>query len=342
MKIKYIILLLAAPMLGKSQIRDNAGASGTEGAVSGFFETYNPVNYPAGAAGWWHLLDVRHTNINNNYAMQFSGSFYDQNLYFRKTDNSGARPWLRVITEEAGIVRIPKLTIVNPGSSINAGNIGMTTGDFIIQANTGGRFADKGAQLEFAIPADQNGDNLWGQGRILTVAGSADNHNAIGKMIIGTRRMFNKIGTGPEWYYGDDLVIDGVGNIGVGTLLPKEKLSVNGKIRAHEIQVEASNWPDFVFEQKYPLMPLHELESYISKNGHLPQTPSAKEIDANGLSLGEMVKLQQQKIEELSLYIIKQEKRLNDQELRASQQLKLNEKLFDNILSLKKEIKKRR
>ena len=311
MKIKYVILLLAAPMLGKSQIRDNAGASGTEGAVSGFFETYNPVNYPAGAAGWWHLLDVRHTNINNNYAMQFSGSFYDQNLYFRKTDNSGSRPWLRVITEEDGIVRIPKIIGVNSGSSINAGNIGMTTGDFIIQANTGGRFADKGAQLEFAIPADQNGDNLWGQGRILTVAGTTDNHNAIGKMILGTRRMFNKIGTGPEWYYGDDLVIDGVGNIGVGTLLPKEKLSVNGKIRAHEIKVETSNWPDFVFEEGYEIGKLKELESYIKMYKHLPNMPSAKEVETNGIALGEMVKLQQQKIEELTLHLIEKDKQVN-------------------------------
>lgn len=100
MKFRYIAILMFMPMLGWSQTRDNAGASGAEGAVSGFFETYNPVNYPAGAAGWWHLLDIRHTNPANNYAMQFAGSFYDQNLYFRKTDNSADRPWLRVITSK--------------------------------------------------------------------------------------------------------------------------------------------------------------------------------------------------------------------------------------------------
>ncbi|OWK68711.1 hypothetical protein [Pedobacter sp. AJM] len=130
------------------------------------------------------------------------------------------------------------------------------------------------------------------------------------------------------------------GNVGIGTLTPKEALSVNGKIRAQEVKVETSNWPDFVFAPQYPLMPLHDLESYISKNGHLPETPAAKEIDANGLSLGEMVKLQQQKIEELSLYIIQQNKRLNEQELRTMQQLKLNEALSENILLLKKEIRK--
>lgn len=140
--------------------------------------------------------------------------------------------------------------------------------------------------------------------------------------------------------FSEELTISGKGDIGIGTTTPKEKLSVNGKIRAHEVKVETSNWPDYVFAPQYPLMPLHDLERYIAKNGHLPETPAAKEIDANGLSLGEMVKLQQQKIEELSLYIIQQNKRLNAHELRTMQQSKLNEKLSENILLLKKEIRK--
>ncbi|MBT0551021.1 hypothetical protein [Riemerella anatipestifer] len=54
--------------------RDDAGLMGNQ-AASGFFETVDPKNYPVGADLWWHLLDVRHSNPNNNYAMQFSGSF---------------------------------------------------------------------------------------------------------------------------------------------------------------------------------------------------------------------------------------------------------------------------
>ncbi len=65
--------------------RDNAGLQGHAGATSGFFDTSNPVNYPSGAQSWWHLLDVRHHNIYNNFAMQFAGNFYDQEPYFRKT-----------------------------------------------------------------------------------------------------------------------------------------------------------------------------------------------------------------------------------------------------------------
>jgi hypothetical protein len=67
--------------------RDNAGLRGDAGAISGFFETSSPTNNYSGAASFQHLIDVRHTNTTNNYAMQIAGSFYDQQLWFRKTND---------------------------------------------------------------------------------------------------------------------------------------------------------------------------------------------------------------------------------------------------------------
>jgi hypothetical protein len=324
MKTKYIFMLIGLPMFGLAQTRDNAGATGNEGAVSGFFETVNPVNYPAGATNWWHLLDVRHANGNNNYAMQFAGSFYDQNLYFRKTDNWAARPWLRVVTEDNGTVNLTGLNVSSPGINSNVGNSAGITGNFVIQANTGGRFSDKGAQLEFVVPANTDGTNLYGQGRIITVAGNSASYNAAGKMILGTRRMFDKLGTGQEWYYGDDIVIDGVGNIGIGTLTPREKLSVNGNIRAREMKVESTNWPDYVFREDYQLPSLREVEKYIKANNHLPEIPSAAEIEKEGVHLGEMNKLLMKKIEELTLHLIEKENQLETQ---GKTLLKIEERL---------------
>ncbi|NTE04324.1 hypothetical protein G6M26_06395 [Agrobacterium tumefaciens] len=98
------------------------------------------------------------------------------------------------------------------------------------------------------------------------------------------------------------------GNVGIDTHTPKEKLSVNGKIRAHEVKVETSNWPDYVFEEGYQVGKLEELESYIKIHKHLPDMPSAKEVETNGIALGEMVKLQQLKIEELTLHLIEKDK----------------------------------
>ncbi|MEN9413358.1 MAG: hypothetical protein RLZZ342_445 [Candidatus Parcubacteria bacterium] len=82
-----------------TQTRDNAGLRGDAGARSGFFQTSAPVNYPTGASSWWHLIEARHTNTANNYALQIAGSFFDQNLYFRKVNNVTTTAWNKVVSE---------------------------------------------------------------------------------------------------------------------------------------------------------------------------------------------------------------------------------------------------
>jgi hypothetical protein len=110
--------------------------------------------------------------------------------------------------------------------------------------------------------------------------------------------------------------LDKNGNLGIGTTLPTEKLSVKGKIRAHEIKVETTNWPDYVFEEGYHLPTLIEIENHIKANKRLPEMPSAKTVEENGLELGALVKLQQKKIEELTLHLIEKDKQLKNFEVR--------------------------
>lgn len=100
------------------------------------------------------------------------------------------------------------------------------------------------------------------------------------------------------------------GNVGIGINNPADKLAVNGQIRAREIKVEATGWPDYVFSPKYSLPSLDNVASYIKANGHLPGIPSAENIDSDGVALGEMNKLLLKKIEELTLYLIEKEKQL--------------------------------
>lgn len=104
------------------------------------------------------------------------------------------------------------------------------------------------------------------------------------------------------------------GNVGIGTTHPTQKLSVNGTILAKEIIVStaSTNWPDYVFEDYYNLISLKEVENYIKLNRHLPGVPSATKIESNGLAVGEVQKIQMQKIEELTLYVIELQKQIDE------------------------------
>lgn len=100
------------------------------------------------------------------------------------------------------------------------------------------------------------------------------------------------------------------GNVGIGIPNPVDKLGVNGNIRAKEVKVETANWPDYVFETQYQLMPLGELEAFIKINKHLPEMPTAKQVEMNGIELGEMNKLLLKKVEELTLLLIQKDKEI--------------------------------
>ncbi len=106
------------------------------------------------------------------------------------------------------------------------------------------------------------------------------------------------------------LTLTGKGYLGIGTPNPKEMLSVNGTILAKEVKVstDASDWPDFVFEPDYNLKPLSEVENYILTNKHLPDIPSAAQMEEQGVNLAKMNKLLLQKVEELTLYQIEKDK----------------------------------
>lgn len=120
--------------------------------------------------------------------------------------------------------------------------------------------------------------------------------------------------------------LGGEAQIGIGVKDPKNKLDVAGTIRATEVKVE-TGWADFVFDKDYKLPTLQEVEAHINEHKHLPDIPSEKEVKENGVSLGEMQAKLLQKIEELTLYVIEQEKTIKEQGKRMNEQEERIEKL---------------
>ena len=128
--------------------------------------------------------------------------------------------------------------------------------------------------------------------------------------------------TAPDGYansnitWADGLILKNDGKVGIGTTNFSNgidndyyKLAVKGKVHAEEVVVNTV-WPDFVFDKSYKLKSVSEVEQYINEHKHLPDVPSADEVAENGVSLGQSDSILLQKIEELTLYIIEQNKRI--------------------------------
>ncbi|TKG91624.1 hypothetical protein EYV94_21605 [Puteibacter caeruleilacunae] len=132
--------------------------------------------------------------------------------------------------------------------------------------------------------------------------------------------VIDPIGTGVLYIGGYDVATKVImaqkgGNVGIGVANPDvtAKLHVAGTIRAEEIKVKAKT-ADFVFEEDYQLKSLEEVEQFVKERKHLPGIASAKKMEEEGVGLAEMNKLLLQKIEELTLYNIQQNKRMKQLE----------------------------
>ena len=123
-------------------------------------------------------------------------------------------------------------------------------------------------------------------------------------------------------FEGANLFVHNNQKVGIGVENPTHKLEVNGVIKAKEIIVETAGFPDYVFLDDYSLMPLEEVETFIQTNGHLPNIPKGESIEQSGIELGEMQRLMVEKIEEITLHMIEQKKRIDALEA-ENEQLRL-------------------
>jgi len=229
----------------------------------------------------------------------FRGENWDTYLQFFTSPYEANSPQVRMQIDRNGNVGIG---CDNPSAKLHVNNGADSDASILATSSENNKLVVSSGSTQpaycstFKITQDYNGDRRNGY-MSFNRGESTDG----GFLILGTNGQ-------------DRVTIDTYGNVGIGKTNPTEKLEVNGKIRTSEVLITLDNWKDCVFYDNYNLMPLPELEVYINQNKHLPDVLSEKEILETGLPAGEMSKMQMQKIEELTLYIIQLNKIVQKQQ----------------------------
>ena len=193
-----------------------------------------------------------------------------------------------VLADEANATAMMGIGIANPKGKLHIYK--PTTGDYDATL-----ILDGPVNSERSIVFYDEGQMAWWLGRDNTPTSNLYNGIGFWNATVGTALLIKD---------------DGRITIGGGIPKPNAKLTVDGTIHATKVKVEQNVWADHVFEEGYPLPTLPALESYIRENKHLPEIPTAKEVAAEGIDLGDMNRKLLQKIEEQTLHLIDLHKRV--------------------------------
>ncbi|WP_291152170.1 hypothetical protein [Flavobacterium sp. UBA7680] len=299
---------------------------------------YRSRRFPDNGTGAFPFNDYGELMIQGN-SHDNGNSSYNKGISFLTWDGTSPSPLIRMRISPTGNIGIgtnsPTATLEAKTSSITGAetllklsvsdaaqdyfriaNSTLADGQFIPALN-GYRVSDNRAALYLTATTEPNIDSGSDPLMVFDSRTSA--------AAITTRPLF-------AWdsYANRKMILTANGSLGIGTLTTgTHKLAVEGSIGAREIKVQATGWSDFVFKKEYNLPTLEQVEKHIAEKGHLENIPSEEEVLKNGINLGEMNAKLLQKIEELTLYSIEQQKELNT--------VKAKLEKIENLLSKKLE-----
>jgi len=232
-------------------------------------------------------------------------------------DNGPGKIFTTNCGAKVGIGTDDPISLLNVDGQIHSKNISINTydnaGRLTVRASSSDAVIFQDIDGETSFTADRNGKIIIGEGYFNQTLDRAslflgDENHSISSV--------HGKGISLSTYDAEDALFieEESGKVGIGVganhTFGDGLLEVDGTVRAHRYLAELTGWPDYVFESDYELMPLGDLRNFIKNKGHLPNVPSAQEIQDNPADLGSLLKLQMQKIEELILYVLELEERL--------------------------------
>lgn len=281
------------------------------------FKQYHYVGLPSVGSSWNTILGFRGWSDDSGgkaHELAFSD---DNQIRIRSGLSSGWESWRRIISED------------------NSGNVGIGTiaPDMrlgVVGSELGGTLNDlsKLVSLSTKIGVNQSSLQIFSR-RFANGTSWATASTRIQQKIDATDMAFIEFNPqGMSWGMtlgtADQgrLWIDNAGNVGIGTNKisdPGFRLFVDKGIRTRKITVDSKNWPDYVFDTAYDLPTFAELRFFTKKHGHLPDVPSAAQIAREGLDVAGTQEMLLRKIEELTLYIMQLNERLEKVEAKQRQ-----------------------
>jgi hypothetical protein len=218
----------------------------------------------------------------------------------------GLATWVHDGTNWVERMRIAPTGYVGIGTSAPTRKFQVLDTSTAVYTPTGASAAPGGGMFEVMNSSPVDGNSA-------TVLITATN-SATAKNVAYFSAVSNKDGWTPDIAIGqriggsswvERMRISAIGNVGIGTRpVDSFKLAVNGVIGARRLRVTQASWADFVFDAKYKLPTLDDVEVYVKANGHLKDVPSSAEVTKDGIDVGEMNKILLQKIEEMTLHLI--------------------------------------
>ena len=342
----------------KSQIRLQARNS-NQGIYSQLFidganSRFNFINgnvgigtlSPSNDQGWNRVLDVSGTN-HSKILVSSENSLYKNGIFSHSSWHGGGG---FVGTESNHSLFLmagydPKMTILTNGN-IGVGTSTPATKLHISSAGNSGSL-DYNMILQKTVVTDNDKSAvglLFSTECCGPFGKSAIVHERTGGYGVGDLHFLNNntIDNTNPTLVNSRMTISSNGNVGIGTPKPTSKLTVAGNINSREVKVSVDAGADFVFEKEYALPSLQEVEKFVTENKHLPEIASAKEMQKEGINLSEMNIKLLQKIEELTLYLIEQEKKntIQSKEIEKLKEEKESYKIiFERLTEIEKKLR---